>query len=451
MKMIIWITLLIAAFLAATRYVLGFSIWNIGAAIDMSGGIGAKLACSGKYLSGLDDQEVIADLSSYSPIFNYLDVHFDAETKQTTASLFGLSPMSATYRGGLGCVLDIGDTNHLNNVTFTPQEMTVDDWPAGNGVTTINAELQSLLDELLKADNQAGKQTRAMLVVAGDQILAESYGEGFDKNTKLMGWSMGKSLTAIMLGRMEKLGLIELEETNLFKEWQNDARSEISVKHLLQMSSGLGFDETYAPGSDSTKMLFTAHSASDVALSGSPDHQPSRHFSYSSGTTNILMRLMHDKLGGTTQASLNFLHDKVLIPIGMHNTIFETDPSGVLVGSSYIYATGRDWARLGALMLNAGSFNGQQLLTPEFVADSAKPNTSDNDTRYGYQFWLNAGNQELRWETLPADAYAMMGNRKQVVMIIPSKNLVFVRLGWTSGMYSSEVNIKAVLDFMEQS
>lgn len=270
---------------------------------------------------------------------------------------------------------------------------------------------------------------------------------------------MGKSVTAMMIARLQQMGKTSIAQSQLFDSWTRDDRANINLTHLLQMSSGLHFDETYAPGSDATDMLFTAESASNVALKSKLAFSPSQHFSYSSGTTNLLTRYMHDSLGGSTQADVDFLFNALFIPLGMQNSIFETDSSGVFVGSSYIYASGQDWARLGLLMLNEGRWTTNtsqvQLLPAKWVKDAAQPNSSDNDTRYGYQFWLNNGKvdgkTELRWPALPVDSYAMMGNRKQSVMIIPSKNTLLIRLGWTKGEYPLEQNYHQLLTAIEQS
>lgn len=121
----------------------------------------------------------------------------------------------------------------------------------------------------------------------------------------------------------------------------------------------------------------------------------------------------------------------------------------MFVGSSYLYASARDWAKLGLLMLNEGKFNGEQLLPNDWVNKATSPNNSDNEKAYGFQFWLNNGDEHLRWPSLPEDAYAMMGNRKQSVMVIPSENTVLVRLGWTKGDYPMEQNYRAILDTLQ--
>jgi CubicO group peptidase (beta-lactamase class C family) len=119
----------------------------------------------------------------------------------------------------------------------------------------------------------------------------------------------------------------------------------------------------------------------------------------------------------------------------MAHTTLELDSNGVFVGSSNIYSSGRDWARLGQLMLNKGELNGYRVMSEQWVEMATRPNKSDNERAYGYQVWLNRGDEQLRWPEVPADAYSFTGNRGQRVMIVPSKQLVIVRLGWSSTSY----------------
>jgi CubicO group peptidase (beta-lactamase class C family) len=423
----------------------GVSPQHLPAAIEVATGMGAKLACSGRYISGLSEQQLVDDVASYSPANRLLDIRYDAARKTSTASMFGFKQASARFREGLGCTLDIGDTSSLDGVHAPVTVPGIEAWPAGSRVESIVPGLQRSLDQLLEADNRAGLESRALLVVGRGAILAESYGEGFGPATPLLGWSMGKSLVSIMLGQLEYRGELDVQSLQLFPEWGGDERADISIENLLQMSSGLDFDETYAPGSDSTEMLFTAHSASGVARGSPLAHPPGEYFYYSSGTTNMLARLWFDRVGGSTQQAVEHLAGQIFEPLGMAATILEPDPSGVFVGSSYIYAPARDWGRLGLLMLNEGELNGTRLLSRAWVERARTPNTSANDQRYGYQFWLNAGGSELRWPELPEDAYAMMGNRHQTVMIIPSRDMVLVRLGWTAGSYPMAENFSTLL------
>lgn len=445
------IGLIILALLVGTfRYVLGFYPWRLGDAIDVASGLGAKLACSGYFVTGQTKAQIIEDLASYSPATRLLELTYSEKNKSVVANMLDLAEQSATYREDIGCALDIGDTTSLSQLRLQRPAASLAAWPQGNVVNSVQAPLQSRLDTMLAADNQAGYQTRALLVVKNGLVAAESYAPGYDAHSKLLGWSMGKSVTAMLIGAMQQQGIMDVSETTGLDEWQQDARKEIRVEHLLQMRSGLVFDETYAPGSDSTRMLFSAHSASDVALQALLGHPIGEHFSYSSGTTNILARLIQERLGGS-QAMLDFFQQAFLSPMQLSDTLFEVDPSGVFVGSSYIYASARDWGKLGLLMLNKGDWFGQRILPSDWVEQAAVPINSENYRKYGYQFWLNSNGKESRWAKLPDDAYMMMGNRKQVVMIIPSKELVIVRLGWTSGAYPTEENFAQLIAFEDIS
>lgn len=445
---IILLVAFIAAIIFAPRYILGFSLWHIGDAIDVSASMGAKLSCSGKFISRFSNEQIIDDLSSYSPVNQYLDIQYDSVKKTATATLFNLSTYTAKYRPATGCSLDIGDTSHLDRIVYTKVPNIAAPWPKGHMVETLNPSKQQQLEDMLKQDNAAGLNTRALVLVKNGVIQAEAYADGIYSDTKLMGWSMGKSLTAILYGRMNKLQQTDIQQTHLFSEWQDDERQHITMQNLLQMSSGIDFDEVYAPGSNLTKMLFSETSASDIVLNeGRYGESPGKHFAYSSATTNLIMRWMYNELGNSTQNTYDFLRHELLSKMSMSNTVFETDSMGLFVGSSYIYASARDWARLGLLMLNEGHINGQQLLNKEYVQAAQQQNTSENYHAYGYQFWLNQNTDNLEYPQLPTDAYFMMGNRKQAVMIAPSEDAVIVRLGWTKGSYPMNERFSQILSF----
>ena len=440
-KFLLLLVLLMAGTVLAAPSLLGFSLWRLGDALAVATGMGAKLGCSAYFVSGHDHQQIIDDLASYTPINGRLTLDFG--DNRAEASLFGLASTSATWRPGLGCTLDIGDTSPLDSLIAGQGR--ADGAPMLERARPQAPALQAAVAGLLAADQAAGLQTRALLVLQGGKLAAESYADGFGPDSSLLGWSMGKSVVAILLGRMEALGLLPADPPPpLFAAWAADGRRDVSLQHMLQMTSGLDWDETYAPGSDSTRMLFQAHSAAGVAMASPLADPPGTAFSYSSGTTNLLARYLHDRLGGP-QAQLDFLHSELLQPLGLERTLLEMDPAGVLVGSSYVYSSARDWARLGQLLLDEGRFDGELLLPADWVARATRPNSSDNDPRYGYQLWLNGGGDSLRWPDLPADAYAMQGNRGQVVMMVPSRGAVLVRLGWTAGDYPVSAGLAQLL------
>ena len=437
---------LLALLLAALAYLWlaqDLSPAQFTAGARLATGMGAKLACSSRHLSGFDQTTIEEDILTYSPLMAYLRYDYPAPGL-VEADYIGSPTARARYRPGLGCTLEYGP-NELDAVVVpdtTPLPGV--EWPRGSAVRGADPAVQALLDEILQADNAAGERTRALLVVKDGRVVAESYAPGITAATPLLGWSMGKSITAILLGRLEALGLADIAQSRLFPEWQGDERSAISMENLLQMNSGLDFEEDYLPGSDSTRMLFMSPAASEVALASKLGHAPGSHFYYSSGTTNLLSRLVFQRTGNSLQQQVDFFHREFVLPLGLQNTVLEPDSTGVVVGSSYVYASARDWARFGQLMLAGGKLNGRRLLSRDWVRRAVQPNGSANYPAYGYQFWLNSGDEPL-WPSLPADAYAMLGNRKQVVMVVPGAQAVIVRLGWSSGEYPTDSNFLRIL------
>ena len=423
---------------------MGLSLSNLQANIDVGGAMSAKLACSARYVSGFDAAQAKADVVSYSPIFELMSISHDDQRQRTEASLLGMGAAAAQYRPGLGCTLERVSNFQLDSLQVPELPAREGFWPLGEQVQSADEALQEKMDAILARDNQAGFQTRALVFVHGGEVKAESYAQGMTGQTPLLGWSMGKSITAMMCGRMEMQGLLSVTQDNLFPAWANDERRTITLENLLQMTSGLAFSEVYAPGSDATDMLFLAPSAAAVALRSPSAYPPGTHFAYSSGTSNLLMQLMTERLGGP-QAALNYLWQEIFAPLGIRNAVFEPDPSGVMVASSFIYASPRDWARLGLVNLN------QSLVSQDWSRRAQTVNSSANGPAYGYQFWLNDGGEELRWPDLPADAYAMTGNRQQVVMIVPSRNTVIVRLGWSPGRYPTSSNFADLISVLANS
>jgi CubicO group peptidase (beta-lactamase class C family) len=417
---------------------------DLAAGLGLATGLGAKLACSSQYLSGFDQQTIEDDLATYSPLMR--SVRYAAlPGGGVEATLYGASAQ-ARYRPGLGCTLEFGPSA-LQGVT-APAAPVVSaglPWPLGSAQGQPDARVQALLQAMLQRDNAAGLQTRALLVVQDGAMVGEAYAPGIDRNTPLLGWSMGKTVTAIMVGRLQAMGLIQPDESALFAAWRNDERAAITLQNMLQMTSGLGFVEDYVPGSDATRMLFMSPTVVTVPLASALRHPPGTHFYYSSGSTNLLASLVFDRVGGTPQKMVDFFSREIATPLRLQGTYLEMDASGVPVGSSFVYAIARDWARFGQLLLDAGLVNGQRLLPEGWVAQAVQPNGSANDGRYGYQLWLNDGADELNWPSLPKTVYAMLGNREQVVMMVPSRRALVVRLGWSAGEYPVDTNVAEIL------
>lgn len=413
-------------------------------------GIGSKLLCSAEHIMGNSRQQAYDDLVQYSPILAQLSIDYDEQARSVSTSLFGLSAKTASYIPGLGCAVDYPGYAQRQQIRVQPVMASSAPWPTGSEVATIDAGLQALLEEMVTADNAAGLNTRALLLAHAGRIVGEAYAQEADAQTPLLGWSMAKSLTSIMLGNLELRGLLDLRSQPGFDDWAGDQRARIGIEDLLTMTDGLDFSEQYDPGDDATAMLFTVPGTADYALARPAARAPGETFSYSSGTANLLSRLYLDTLGSPQAAYDDFMAN-IYRPLGFQNAVFETDASGMFVGSSYFYASARDWARMGQLMLNGGIINGQRVLSPDWVVRATSPNQSQNDRAYGYQWWLNAGNEQLRFETLPADAFYANGNRQQLVMVIPSRQAVIVRLGWTADAYPVADNFARLLQALQDT
>jgi CubicO group peptidase (beta-lactamase class C family) len=259
------------------------------------------------------------------------------------------------------------------------------------------------------------------------------------------------ALTGILVGS----GRLTLEAPVPIAEWRqpDDPRRSITLDHLLHMSSGLRFDEGMASvRADVVRMLFQSGDTAAFAIDKALVAAPGTHWQYSSGTTNVLARVMRT-LFRSEDEYLAFPRRALFDRIGMSSAVMETDAAGTFVGSSYMYATARDWARFGMLYLRDGIWNGERVLPPGWVRYSSSPAPADPDKQYGAHFWVQIpgeyGGSDRR---LPAAAFHAVGHEGQFVTIVPSRDLVIVRLGrtryaasWDHGAFVREV-LAAVAD-----
>jgi CubicO group peptidase (beta-lactamase class C family) len=245
-----------------------------------------------------------------------------------------------------------------------------------------------------------------------------------------------------------------MDETDDNQHKIKDERKSITVNHLLRMTSGLEFQEEYAPLKDATYMLYSSKSTSDYAIKKPLKYSPGSFWYYSSATTNILSRMIFDANGGTLEKNTLFLRERLLDKINMKTAILEPDSSGVIIGSSYMFASARDWARFGLLYLQDGVFNGERILPEGWVNYSTSVTDHTPLGEYGAQIWLNKGNpkgsENRKFPKLPEDLYYFGGYNKQIVAIIPSQKMVIVRLGATTDTsWDHEAFIKEVLDTIQ--
>lgn len=357
--------------------------------------------------------------------------HVESDKQKAMASVFGLMKRTSICHEGIGCML-INDDYDIAKKTLVPHRKRIQDtlaFPYGNKISkdtlfaTVNySELQKAVDNAF-ADPEVQK-TRTVLIVYKNRVVAERYAEGFTKETPILGWSMTKSVLATLYGILEYQGKIDLDQPAPVDQWQNDERSNITLNHLLRMQSGLAWDEDYTSISDVTKMLFLASNMTKIQMQKKALAPPTEIWNYSSGTTNLLSGILRKRFK-SHQEYLDYPYTALIDKIGMHSMLIETDMTGNFVGSSYAWATTRDWAKFGLLYLNKGNWHGEQLFDSNWVDYVTTPTAHSKGT-YGGHFWLNA---EGKYPDVPKDMYSANGFQGQRLFIIPSKDLVVVRTG----------------------
>tara|TARA_B100000809_G_scaffold4361_1_gene4586 strand:+ start:4071 stop:5438 length:1368 start_codon:yes stop_codon:yes gene_type:complete len=364
----------------------------------------------------------------------------DLTSKQTTSSVFGILKRNAFFREGQGAVVidDDFDTNQdflIPKRTVNQSSLPFPYGPKAPIDTTfahINYEkLQLAVDSAFIENHKPFlKSTRSVLIIHKDQIIAEKYAEGFDKNTRFLGWSMAKSLLATAIGVLEQQKGFDVHKPVIqsldLEDWKKDERANITTHHLLKMVSGLEWEEDYTKISDVTKMLFLERDMTKSQSNKELEFAPGTHFNYSSGTTNLISGVLRSQFK-THQEYLDFPYTQLIDKIGMNSMLFETDMEGNFVGSSYAWATARDWAKFGLLYLHNGNWNGNQIFKSSWADYTATP-TKESLNEYGAQFWTNTDGYII---DAPKDMYYADGYHGQRIFIIPSKDLVIVRTGLT--------------------
>jgi hypothetical protein len=407
----------------------------------------AKILCSGVFVSQRDPQSLLgSDLSADDlSILRHIDVQVDRGLREVTATFFGLVKRKAVYSEGRGCTVDLGKTAKSTAPRHDGSLGRVRGQGAATGqieaVDRLASELdQGRLDAALdwafsEPDPALPRRTRAVVIVHKGRVVAERYAQGFTKETALLGWSMTKSIVNALVGILVKEEKISLRDAVPIAAWQasGDPRHDITWDQLLRMNSGLQFEEDYSsPLADVTYMLLGVPDAAAYAAAKPLVAVLGVRWSYSSGTTNIIADAIRQIVGDSNY--LEFPRRALFDRLGMTSAVMETDAAGTFVASSFMYATARDWARFGLLYLYDGVWSGERILPEGWVAYSRTPVPNAPEQQYGAHFWLHipkeyrCGNDS---RPLPADAFHAIGHEGQFVTIIPSRELVLVRLGFT--------------------
>lgn len=400
-----------------------------------------KAVCSEVFIADRALNDVLAnDFQRIHPVMTRVEIRVDRDAQSVRGSLFGIfGRVRVDYQPGYGCSIVIDGKPFNAPVETIP--VVSQPWPVN-----IDPTLQTLTEAARQTSKDGvSADIRALLVVQNGVIVAEDYADGFGPDVPMQSWSMAKSVTQAMTSIAIDEGLLSLRDKGLMPDWtEDDPRYDISVDNLLHMTDGLDFVEDYAdPNSDVSRMLFNSRHMGLSASRSELAHAPGTHWAYSSGTSNILSAVLRRAIEDAGEDYHSWPYRRLFAPIGMTSPVFETDAGGTFIGSSYLYATARDWARLGQLYLNDGVWNGERILpegTVDFATTAAIPGEIEF---YGAQWWLNETIPGLgkRLPGLPETAYYMGGHDVQRVIVIPSKNAVIVRLGMTRPPIADEQDV----------
>ncbi len=411
------LALLLAALLGGCLY--------LNSLMPIITGYAAKNLASAVFVSGREPADVEA-LDLHFSFIKFTRNRVDYENR-TVTSRFLWSKSTALYRDGYGVTLLRGRKamERLKAQAFPLPPEAADPEPLAPGDSAVAARLEPVAKALV--DDHAYNGTPFAFIVLHDgAIVAERYRQGITADTRLLSWSMGKSFTNALVGLMAGDGLVDIHAPMDIPEWQGDGRAAITLNDLMQMQSGLEWNENYGNRSDVNLMLHREEDMGLFALSKPLMAKPGTHWYYSSGSTNIVMRYLRGKFASDAEF-LAYLRSRLFEPLGIRNACFEPDMSGTPVGSSYLYVTARDYARFGQLYLDDG-LAGPARILPEGWVDYTRTPASASQGGYGAFFWLN---QNRSCPDAPADMFSCQGHDGQEIYIIPSKNLVVVVLGYS--------------------
>jgi CubicO group peptidase (beta-lactamase class C family) len=411
----------------------GFAIY-LNSLLPIITGYAAKNLGSAVFIANRQQKDVEAVDLNFSFI-KYTKNKVDLKEKSVTSHfLWGSS--KSIYRPGFGVTLLRGVTeekllgsNYPVNTRPGYSQDTIK-WPLGDIMPGTDTGIdKKKLDEISKrliTDNAYNGNAFAFMIVHKGIPVLEAYKPQFNPKTRFLSWSMAKSFINAMVGILVRDGKMDINKPADIEDWKSDDRNKITVKDLMQMQSGLKWNEDYGNRSDVTLMLHLESDMGRYAFDRPLAYAAGTHWYYSSGSTNIVSYLIrkqfaHDSL------YLAFADRELFDRIGMPDAVFESDPSGTRVGSSYLYATARDYARFALLYQNDGVFNGERILPEGWVKYTTTP-ASDSKGGYGAYFWLNKGKS---LPSVPDDAFLCEGHDGQYICIIPSKELIVVELGYS--------------------
>jgi CubicO group peptidase (beta-lactamase class C family) len=404
----------------------------------------AKEICSRVFIAGGDPGPIVDDLrgaSILAPGFaiDLADIRIDRERQTVTVDHPGQPARSAVRAGDNGCVIVPSYSGRLH---FEPRRIpwrgppAGEPWPVGERVWHGRSKVDRLLLDGALETYIRRPGTRSVVVVHKGELVGEAYEPGFGPFTQQRSWSTAKSLTASLTGLLVDRGELRLDERPpLLGEWDGDGRRGITLRQMLNMSSGLKQNqfegterslETFTPESEHAFVYFDGFDTYADALEAPLEVPPGSRWQYRNANVLATAASIRRVLARDGRDFSTWAHRSLLEPLGMRTTTLEADPYGQFIASGTAFTTARDLARLGLLHLQGGRWDGRRLLSEDWVRFARSP--APTAPHYGGFWWIN--HEREAFSSLPEDTFYASGAFGQNALVIPSHDLVIARMGF---------------------
>ncbi len=407
----------------------------LSGAAHVATGLASHQICSAAFVSRIDPQAFRREAvdPELGPARWLLRTRVDRAGRSVSASLAGLATTRAVYRGPSGCLV-------LQGAPPPPSPEAIPA-PAPRPLAKAppTAAMEATVDRAFVEPAKPWRRTKAVVILHDGQIVGERYASGYGPDTAITGWSATKSVTNALVGVLVQQGKLSVDGPAPVAAWKGDSRRAISVDNLLRMTSGLALGDSLNSSlksafDPSARMLFAERDMAGFAERQPLAHPPGTSWTYADASPTLTSRIVRDQAGGTEAGMLAFARRELFDRIGMEHPTLELDATGTPLGATHMWASARDWARLGQLYLDDGKVGGERIL-PEGWADYSSRPTPGSPVGYGAGFWTNRGDSPGAHRRIalgmPADAFFARGHDGQYVVIVPSAGLVVVRLGIT--------------------
>jgi hypothetical protein len=406
------------------------------ALIQEGSGAVSQTVCSKTFISGLAFEDVMRTHLLPEPgmgfIAHGMRTHIDRAARTVDTTIYGRFASRAVYADHRGCTLAYPGLPPPHALTRLETAAPLLGPIAGDAVVApTDPRLRAALDAAFAEPARgAPLNTQAVVIVHRDRIVAERYAPGLTAETPLLSHSIAKSVVNALVGVLVRDGALQLEDPAPIAAWANDSRRAVTIDNLLRMNAGFGVDEGFGAGI-ATHIWYTEPDTAAASAQARLRDAPGESWGYCSRCFVLLSRILGDRIGGGPQGVDDFARRELFGPLGMTSVEVEYDAAGTLMGANAMYATPRDWARFGLLYLHDGAIGDVRILPEGWVARSTTPT---GESAYGAGFWLNrsggAAMQEgRRLDGAPADAFMARGYMGQYIVIVPSADLVIVRMG----------------------